>query len=51
MAIIMDDADHKNKIIMADNGYGIKYTIIGYKATIPSIFLSHKNGEALIDLI
>lgn len=44
MAIIMDDADHSNKVIMADNGYG-------YKVMIPSIFVSHRVGEKLKKLV
>lgn len=44
MAIIMDDQEHKNTIIMADNGYG-------YKVKIPSIFLNYESGEKLKKLI
>lgn len=44
MAIIMDDKEHKNTVIMADNGYG-------YKVNIPSIFLNYATGEKLKKLL
>lgn len=44
MAIIMDDKQHEQMVLMADNGYG-------YKVKIPTIFINHESGELLKKLL
>lgn len=36
---------------MKDNGYGKIYFSLGYKVNIPAIFINHKMGQKLINLI